>query len=516
MSGRTCRTRLSNTQVRSVTSSVHPGRTCLPCALCNTSNLSKYFHPKDKTLFENLRKCEPSIDVQPDSCICRLCRDDVSKISDENFIPRWKRLRNVDNDTCYVHGCKNAVHKVTKVATRTQVCDFFKLPAGNTNESIGTPLCVEHYGAMYRHLNPMQNKCRTCEQAITDMKKSRTCPRPVLVQTFLQQNTEFIGTINPQDRVCYACYKSHLVIIKHTQKNITSTDVDLSTQIKRIKSEMSSLSDIHTLDQAITHAVHLSAVYVGEHLLKQTALLLPDVCDIFNDYVTETIGLCGIEHDENIKSVAKPSWVRSQLSSLLEHHLAYRCPVKKCGTVLYRHGGDLVHALSISLSQTREQLSRTSTKEKNDSDKFQLNLASLCTTINNKLHTCIDTLLQEDATHPHSIENINVDEFISKLDPDIWKAICLITQARTSQASKGDISRIRKIRRVFCTCALMFTTNNKCSFPLHTLITDAIETCGGSSRLVKMLNRLGVCVSPDTHARYVQYRIKKKLQRRDL
>lgn len=86
---------------------------------------------------------------------------------------------------------------------------------------------------------------------------------------------------------------------------------------------MSSVSDIHTLDQAITHAVHLSAVYVGEHLLKQTALLLPDVCDIFNDYVTETIGLCGIQHDEDIKSVAKPSWLRSQLSSLLEHHLAY-------------------------------------------------------------------------------------------------------------------------------------------------------------------------------------------------
>ena len=77
-----------------------------------------------------------------------------------------------------------------------------------------------------------------------------------------------------------------------------------------------------------------------------------------------------------ISSVAKSSWIRSQLSLLLEYHLAYRCPVKKCGTVLYRHGGDLVHTLSISLTQMRVQLSKTSTKEKNDSDKFQLNLAS--------------------------------------------------------------------------------------------------------------------------------------------
>lgn len=147
--------------------------------------------------------------------------------------------------------------------------------------------------------------------------------------------------------------------------------------------------------------------------------------------------------------------------------------------------------------------------EKNESDKFQSNLTSLCTTINSKLHTCIDALIQEDETHPHSIENFNIEEFITKLDPDIWRAICLITQPRSSQASKGDKSGIRNNRQVFCTCALMFTTNSKCSFPLHTLIADAIETCGGSSRLVRLLNRLGACVSADTHARYVQYRIQK-------
>ena len=56
---------------------------------------------------------------------------------------------------------------------------------------------------------------------------------------------------------------------------------------------------------------------------------------------------------------------------------------------------------------------------------------------------------------------------------------------------------------------MLFTINSQCSFPIHTLITDAIETCGGSSRLIKLLNHLGFCASTDTHSRYVQYRTEK-------
>ena len=45
-------------------------------------------------------------------------------------------------------------------------------------------------------------------------------------------------------------------------------------------------------------------------------------------------------------------------------NLAYKCPVKKFGTVLYHHGGDLVHALSMSLGQNRTQTSALQKGEK--------------------------------------------------------------------------------------------------------------------------------------------------------
>ena len=52
--------------------------------------------------------------------------------------------------------------------------------------------------------------------------------------------------------------------------------------------------------------------------------------------------------------------------------------------------------------------------------------------------------------------------------------------------------------------------------PLHTLLTDIVETCGGSSALVHILNRLGAVSSTDTHDCYVQYTVTKQLQKDEI
>ena len=50
----------------------------------------------------------------------------------------------------------------------------------------------------------------------------------------------------------------------------------------------------------------------------------------------------------------------------------------------------------------------------------------------------------------------------------------------------------------------MFCADDRCSIPFHTMITDTIESCGGSSQL---MNRLGVCSSA---ARTIQCRVKER------
>lgn len=187
--------------------------------------------------------------------------------------------------------------------------------------------------------------CKTCGKNI-DANKSRPFPEPDMMQEFLVINTEFSGQICPEDRVCYACYRSHLFVIKHIQNCIRSTDSHLSTLIDKIKEEIPNPCNIQTYDSALQYAASISAIQVGEVLLNQTAILLPEVYDNFIKELMRINEQYGITINQDHPS---PTWLRSQVSSLLEHHMAYRCVVKRYGTLLYRYGGDLVAALSVSL-----------------------------------------------------------------------------------------------------------------------------------------------------------------------
>ena len=195
--------------------------------------------------------------------------------------------------------------------------------------------------------------------------------------------------------MCYACYKSHLFTIKRLQSLVSSTDSDLSTIINKIREDTPAVIDIHTIDQAIHYASNLSAIHVGEALLKQTAMLLPDINNFFLNELNKTIKMRGITIKEDFGNIAGVKWLRSQLSSLLQHHMAYKCTVKRYGTVLYRHNGDLVHALNVSLGQVRTQ-TNTGTDCKSDTeDNFDSNLTQTCLTLNAKCHAYIRTLLRE-------------------------------------------------------------------------------------------------------------------------
>ena len=52
---------------------------------------------------------------------------------------------------------------------------------------------------------------------------------------------------------------------------------------------------------------------------------------------------------------------------------------------------------------------------------------------------------------------------------------------------------------------MLLATNPNCNTVLHHLVADTVEVCGGSRQLIKILNRLGMCVSTDTHDRLVTY-----------
>ena len=54
---------------------------------------------------------------------------------------------------------------------------------------------------------------------------TRPCPNAELIREHLTDTTGFNGTLLSGDKICFACYKSHLVILQEEKK--LSWDGDL-------------------------------------------------------------------------------------------------------------------------------------------------------------------------------------------------------------------------------------------------------------------------------------------------
>ena len=368
--------------------------------------------------------------------------------------------------------------------------------------------CKQHYQAVYRHLHPkVFKKTRQCKTCKRYTQKLRPCPHPEVVQDFLTQNTHFEEEIGPDDRVCYSCYRSHLVLVKQIQHHptCTSNDSDLRQVIIDVKKGLKDLTEVVTYDDIFNHMAGRMGVVVGEELLKHHAVLLPAMYEQFIHKVTHFSKL------QNVHAAGKQAptqqWLRNQLSSMLDYHMAYTCCIKKYGTVLYRYGGNLMHALNTALGQLWKSGSTKHTEEPAGGEQPSPDedlLTQVCRILNGKMH---GRLIEQESAEPY---NISIDKFVDECDPDLWHAISILTEPKARMVGSTKV-HVRKIRQFFCICALLFCTNSQCSFSLHTLLTDIIVSQGGTTHLIKMLNRLGVCASVETHARYTNY-IAKQLE----
>ena len=92
--------------------------------------------------------------------------------------------------------------------------------------------------------------------------------------------------------------------------------------------------------------------------------------------------------------------------------------------------------------------------------------------------------------------------------------MCLLTRSTSELRGTSQVNdptstayQRKKVRRFFLLCIILFCTDGKCSMPLHTLLADSTESQGGSTLLLRLLNRLGVCASADTLARFIQFKV---------
>ena len=501
----------------------HPGQECGPCQLCGTSTSSYYSHPAtwDKAISNRLYQVELS--VVSDSCICRACERHIKRnISSENYKPRWVTNQEVIAK-CILPECTVTsstgyiVH--SSVVTTLQIQSAFKVQVHSEGKLI--PLRQTHYKYLHRFIHAdtyKHAKCFTCSAVIKG--SSRHCPDPVAIKQHFCQCGDVEFDITEKDILCTNCYNAHVEILRGSQ------DISLDHELRALLDNSSTIPVGHFtkyVNSALTEAIRK----LGAILCNRVAILLLELYKFLLEEARKNATEMGIDISElQLKQEIPKRCFLGRLISFFGKHLAYACKQRCIGALLYRPGTDLLCCLSKALNVMQNAnvsfltTSKASTVEAEpgtsapsiDNEVAQLDM--ICSKVNARLQKQIKQLVDQNASTPYDISKFDVEATIASLDPLLWRMVVNIT--RTARETKNDIppeniNHRRKLSCLYCLCVMFFSCNRCCSIPLHLLLTDLIDTQGGSSDLIQMLNKFGAVASSDTHRRYVQFKVHQKI-----
>ena len=157
---------------------------------------------------------------------------------------------------------------------------------------------------------------------------------------YIYPNTQTLGDILKDDRVCLTCYKSHLVILKENQP--ISKDEDLKVLIDTLGRQTTTMGNAQNIICAATIRM---LVTVGKMLMGNRAMLLPTIHSDFIHYARGLFAARGMQDPQELKSISSRS-VLSEITAKYQHHVTYTCKVRKYCTLMYRHNSDILSLLS--------------------------------------------------------------------------------------------------------------------------------------------------------------------------
>ncbi len=257
------------------------------CTLC-LGHHSRFSTPANWKC-EDARTLALSLKVTSDSLVCSACRKDVTRVlADNTYKPRWEKLKeSIEKTTCCIAHCTEAVfaslHRASDQLHSTMETIGLKCSASEIPTP--TPLCQHHYHLVYKTVQPHQTHCATCG---TSLKHSnpRSCPQPTVIEKYLQENTDYDGHISDHDKVCYASYRAHGVILKRGD-NVASSDSDLQELIIALSEQVS--AEVNSIQEAIDASMKRVIIDVATELIERNALLLPTVHDMLCQYTNELL-----------------------------------------------------------------------------------------------------------------------------------------------------------------------------------------------------------------------------------
>ena len=403
------------------------------CALCkvNHEHMSQV-HTWQKTQAHDV---VANYGITPDDTVCRPCRDDIRRVTaNPSYSPRWKKI-NHNVIKCFVKGCPDvcfAHSKVTDIDRLRQILEDTSLQIEGDTIPFPTPLCHHHYYTVYNAVQPQQSNCPTCGISLKQVN-SRPCQNAELIGEHLRDRAGFEGTLTSGDKVCYSCYKSHLVILQEGKK--FSKDSDLQSILHDFRHKISTVDQPSILQQVCDLAMDKTVVHVVEELLQRKAILLPAVHDFFlekHDEILATINL----HETEAKTTVTSLWVLSNLTSALQHHLVYSCKARKYGTLLYGPNTDLAPLLQQSLSRLRQhehKCLQAQSPQMAQSTPQKLVMEDVLDDLNANILDQCKRYLGKDKIVVDEYSKLDIDKEIDQMNPILWKAICMLMRS----VSKG-------------------------------------------------------------------------------
>lgn len=305
------------------------------------------------------------------------------------------------------------------------------------------------------------------------------------------------------DVPCLICYKAHLTLMSEIEHEADTLENRLAGDIEKWLFIQQSATH---LNKSILEAV----IFVARHLKQNKALLLSSASIIFTELYTgskvtsnsSAIKL-NLETDDSTTKFTS-HWLLNNLIIHLNAYLEFKCVHRRFGTMLYRRNGDILTSLSWALGAS------TVTHEGNSTDcsgpsclsKEKL-LHQSAQLINDMLHKKIKRISEMPDFSYTSLTGL-----INNTDTRLITFLKLATQSvRERHASQCieplESSNLSKIATLVC--LLITCTNAKQLTPIHNILADIIETCGGSRELIGILNRMGFVSSPDSHDRFVTF-----------
>ena len=152
-------------------------------------------------------------------------------------VPRWQKATQISKQSeCYIKTCKEIAKHNSSDTNFSNSLSAANLKLKYDEIPSSIPLCNQHYHVIYNLHQPTQTHCITCNMWLK--RNARSCPSPNIIEALLRQNTDFNSHIRSSDKVCYSCYKSHLILLQRDKPINTLTELisSYSSKLRTLKS----------------------------------------------------------------------------------------------------------------------------------------------------------------------------------------------------------------------------------------------------------------------------------------